>query len=198
MRGANVATSEETDLDQEKKQKVLSAAKERFGRFGFKKTAVDEIAEGAGMSKRTVYEVFESKEKILAELVMSEALSFRKLLTGQMKQLTDPVEKLRLLCDLSTRYFDENPFLGQILFDEAGLYEPFLGNEIHLIEEGMRELIGNLLREGVRQGALREMDIKATTQCVFLLFRGFTYRKTGLQNGNKEWVPFILRAITKG
>ena len=41
-------------LEEEKKQKILRAAKELFSRFGFKKTTVDEIAEAAGMSKRTV------------------------------------------------------------------------------------------------------------------------------------------------
>jgi len=70
-------------LDQEKKTKVLKSAKELFSRFGFKKTTVDEIAEYARISKRTMYAVFESKEKILAELVMSEALSFRKFLMGR-------------------------------------------------------------------------------------------------------------------
>jgi AcrR family transcriptional regulator len=195
MTGVSATTNEGTNLDQEKKDKVLGAAKELFSRYGFKKTTVDEIADAAGMSKRTVYEVLKSKETILAELVMSEALSFRKLLTGRMKELDEPVEKLRLFCELSTQYFDENPFLGQVLFDQEGLYEPFLGSEIHVIEEGMRDIIANLLREGVRKGAYREMDIRGNAQCIFVLFRGFTYRRDDLQNGNKEWVRFIRRAI---
>jgi len=114
-------------LDQEKKTKVLKSAKELFSRFGFKKTTVDEIAEYARISKRTMYAVFESKEKILAELVMSEALSFRKFLMGQIKQAGEPVEKLKILFDLSTKFFDENPFLGLVLSDDAGLYTPLFG-----------------------------------------------------------------------
>jgi AcrR family transcriptional regulator len=196
MTSVPAATNEETNLDQEKKEKVLGAAQELFSRYGFKKTTVDEIADAAGMSKRTVYEVLKSKEAILAELVMSEALSFRKHLTGKMKTLGDPVEKFRLFCELSTLYFDENPFLGQVLFDQEALYEPFLGSEIHVIEEGMQDIIANLLREGVRKGAYREMDVKGNAQCIFVLFRGFTYRRGDLQGGNKEWVRFILRAIT--
>jgi AcrR family transcriptional regulator len=196
MTSVSVTTGDETKLDQEKKEKVLDAAQELFSRYGFKKTTVDEIADAAGMSKRTVYEVLKSKETILAELVMSEALSFRKLLTGRMKELTHPVEKFRLLCELSTQYFDENPFLGQVLFDQEGLYEPFLGSEIHVIEEGMQDIIANLLREGVRKGVYREMDVKGNAQCIFVMFRGFTYRRSDLQNGNREWVSFILRAIT--
>ncbi len=184
-------------MEQDKKTQLLDAAKQLFSRFGFKKTTVDEIAEAAGMSKRTVYEIFDGKEKILAELVMREALTFRKQLMGQIKRLTDPVEKLRLFCDMCTQYFDQNPFLGQVLFDGADLYAPFLGDEIVEIEGGIREIIANLLREGVRKGAYRELDVPATAECVFVLFRGFTYQRTPPQNGNKEWVPFIMKAIQK-
>ncbi len=60
-------------MDQERKSQLLKVAKQLFSRFGFKKTTVDEIAEAAGMSKRTVYGVFDNKEQILAELVISVA-----------------------------------------------------------------------------------------------------------------------------
>ena len=184
-----------TTLEQEKKEKILRAAKELFSRFGFKKATVDEIAEAAGISKRTLYEVFENKEKLLAELVLAEALTFRKELVNQMKALGDPVEKMRLLCELTRQYFDENPFLGQVLADGARLYTPFLGDEILLIEEGMREVIARILVEGVQKGAFREMDVKLTTACVFKLYRGFTYRRAAIDDGNNEWINFILHAI---
>lgn len=183
-------------VEQEKKEKILEAAKELFSRYGFKKTTVDEMAEAAGISKRTMYAVFDSKEKILAELVMAEALSFRKGLVSQLKTLDDPAEKLRLLCELTRQYFDENPFLGQVLADGARLYTPFLGDEIQLIEEGMREVIARILREGVQKSAFRDMEVKATAACVFKLYRGFTYRRAPIDDGNNEWINFILHAIT--
>ncbi len=195
MRNDALATQEETALDLEKKGRVLKAALDLFGRYGFKKTTVDEIAEAAGMSKRTVYEVLKSKENILAELVMAEALSFRKFLLGQIKPLSDPIAKFRLFCGLSTHYFDENPFLGQVLFDPEGLYAPFLGGEIHTVEQGMQDIIAGILREGVRKEIFSEMDIQGNAQAAFVLFRGFTYHRGPLQEGNKEWVDFILRAV---
>lgn len=184
-------------IEEEKKQKILRAAKELFSRFGFKKATVDEIAEAAGISKRTLYEVFENKEKLLAELVMAEALTFRKGLVNQMKTLGDPVEKMRLLCELTRQYFDENPFLGQVLADGARLYTPFLGDEILLIEEGMREVIARILIEGAQKGVFREMDVNLTTACVFKLYRGFTYRRAAIDDGNNEWINFILYAVEK-
>jgi len=189
------AGAERAPALQERKERIRKSAKELFSRFGFKKTTVDEIAEDAGISKRTLYGVFGSKEKILADLVMTEALSFRKRLMGQMKAIIDPVEKLRLLCDASRRYFDENPFLGQVLADDAGLYAPFLGNEIHRIEEGMQGIIASILADGIREGVFREMDVPATAWCIMMLYRDFTYQRTPAVDGNTAWVPFILNAI---
>lgn len=184
-----------TDLDQEKRERVFSAAKELFGRFGYRKTTVDEIADRAGLSKRTLYQVFRSKEQILAQLVMYEALTFRRYLLEQIKHLDDPVKKFRTFCNLSAHYFDENPFLGRVLADDAGLFRPFLDNEIHLVEDGIREIIVRLLAEGVQKRKFQALDVSATVQCVMVMFRGFTYRRAEWRDGNTEWVSFILRAI---
>lgn len=184
-----------TDLDQEKRVKVFNAAKELFGQFGFRKTTVDEIADQAGLSKRTLYQVFRSKEQILAELVMYEALTFRRYLLGQIKHLDDPVEKFRAFCNLSAHYFDENPFLCRVLADDSGMFSPFLDDELRLVEDGIREIIGRLLVEGMEKGKFRALDISATIQCVMVIFRGFTYQCADWRDGNSEWVSFSLRAI---
>ena len=73
-------------MESEKRNQVLTLAKRRFERFGFTKTTVDEIARDAGISKRTLYQEFESKEKILEELFMFEALSVRKVILNQIKE----------------------------------------------------------------------------------------------------------------
>jgi AcrR family transcriptional regulator len=187
-----------TEIDQEKRERVFNAAKELFGRFGFRKTTVDEIADRAGLSKRTMYQVFRSKEQILAELVMFEALTFRRYLLEKIKHLDDPVRKFRTFCNLSAHYFDENPFLGRVLADDSGLFSPFLDNELHLVEDGIRGIIGRLLAEGIQKGMFQEMNVPATIQCVMVMFRGFTYQRAEWRDGNTEWVSFTLRAIMVG
>jgi len=70
-----------------------------------------------------------------------------------------------------------------------------LGNEIQVIEEGIKGIIASILKEGVEKGVFREMDISATAQCILVLFRGFTYRRVFTENENREWVSFTLNAI---
>ncbi|MFZ5651361.1 MAG: TetR/AcrR family transcriptional regulator [Bacillota bacterium] len=114
----------------------MTIKSEQFEQFGFKKTTVDEIAQGAGVSKRTLYEMFESKERIMSDLVMTEALLVRKSILSQLKTIDDPLEKLKTFTKMAMDYFRRNSFLGKVLSGDAGLYAPFLKDEIKAIEEG--------------------------------------------------------------
>lgn len=185
------------ELDQAKREKVFSAAKERFSRFGFKKTTVDEIADLAGVSKRTMYQVFNSKEDILAQLVMFEAVSFRHHCLGELRSHSDPVEKLQIFCTLWRDYFIENPFLGQVLTDDQGLFTPFLKNTIDVVEDGMKEMIGRLLAEGIAKGGFRTQDLPATVDCILVLLREFAMQTPEKPEpyDPSAWIPFILHAV---
>lgn len=190
-------TQKLTELDQEKKKKVYEAAKELFARFGFRKTTVDEIADNAAISKRTMYEVFRSKEQILAELVLWEAVNFRRSSLRQLKQVEDPARKLRRLCELSVTYFRQNPFLGRVLADDEGLFSPFLGSEIDFVEQGIEEIIARLLRTGMGTERFRPLEVAATTAAVMVMFRGFTYERRGPSDGDGEWIAFCLRSLLR-
>jgi AcrR family transcriptional regulator len=186
-------------MNLEKKVKILECAKKRFERFGFRKTTVDEIAEEVGVSKRTLYELFDSKEKILAELVITEARSFRAALAARLRAVPDPSEKIRILVRLTEEYFAENPFLRKVLSDELGMYAPFLKDEIGIIEESMERIFQNIVIEGIESGAFcGELDEKVAAHCIFLLFRSFTYAQTPKEAElGRKWVDFILKAVEK-
>ena len=51
--------------DQEEKERIIEAASEKFFAQGFSKVTVDEIAAEVGMSKKTIYKFFPSKEDIM-------------------------------------------------------------------------------------------------------------------------------------
>ncbi len=180
-------------MDIEKKIKVYEVSKELFERFGFKKTTVDEIAAGSGISKRTLYNIFDSKEKILSELVMHEALQMKDLVHKEIDGIDDPLTKLEVFTRMGMDYFSSNPFLGKVLGDEAGFYMPLLKDEIKKIEEGIEEIFQSILIEGNQKKVFRKMDQKASANCVFILFRSFTYAK--MLEPNQAWVQFILNAI---
>ncbi len=56
-------------LTLDKRSAVISAAQELFGRYGYGRTTIDDIAEQAGIGKGSVYTEFRSKEDILMSVI---------------------------------------------------------------------------------------------------------------------------------
>jgi AcrR family transcriptional regulator len=156
-------------MESEKRNQVLTLAKKRFERFGFNKTTVDEIARDASISKRTLYQEFESKEKILEELFMFEALSVRKAILNQIKKIVEPAERLQTYIRLAIKYLNHNPFIVSVLHDESGFFAPFLRDKPCIIEEGIEEIFINIIKEGVKKGVFRKMDGKVVGRFNLLL-----------------------------
>jgi AcrR family transcriptional regulator len=57
--------SEELEI----KKRIMHAAGQKFIQYGFSKVTMEEIAEELGMSKKTLYQHFESKNELLKDLV---------------------------------------------------------------------------------------------------------------------------------
>ena len=51
------------------REKLINVAKEKFIAFGSKHTTMDEIAELLGISKKTIYACFSSKEELIIESI---------------------------------------------------------------------------------------------------------------------------------
>jgi AcrR family transcriptional regulator len=51
------------------KQRIVEAAYESFWRSGFRRTSIDTVAARAGLTKRTVYAYFRSKDDLLAAVL---------------------------------------------------------------------------------------------------------------------------------
>lgn len=77
---------------------VLTAAERVFLRLGFAATSMDEVAEEAGVSKRTVYSNFGSKEQLFAAVIRARCTSVKphEKIFSQALELP-PMEGLKML-----------------------------------------------------------------------------------------------------
>jgi len=190
----------------EYKDYILDISKQRFDRFGFKKTTVDEISRDAGISKKTLYENFKNKEDLFVSLFIREALTARKAILGRLRNIEDPLVKIGKFMLFARDYFKEQPFMVKVLEDEDGLYAPFLKKKYRiLVEEGILNVFADILQEGIEKGKFRRLDTKITSYIIFKLFQAFTYAKTmPWQNEQTDeaaeldvMINFISKAITR-
>jgi TetR/AcrR family transcriptional regulator of autoinduction and epiphytic fitness len=99
-------------LTDRKHSAILAAAAEQFRVHGYETASMDGIAALAGVSKRTVYNHFASKEELFAETVMQMFESSAGLLELAYRSERDQREQLVELMALKMRTLADPEFLA--------------------------------------------------------------------------------------
>ena len=144
------------DRIQEVKEEIMNAVLEEFQDKGLKFT-MDDIARHVGMSKKTLYEIFQDKDTLFDEMV---AHTFAKIKEEERKVLENPslsiVEKIRrIMIVLPGRY--ENLNVKQIALMEQKY--PKVYRQIQKRLESDWEPTIALLKEGMEAGEIRRISI---------------------------------------
>ena len=170
-----------------KKDLIIRAAKILFGRFGWNKTTVDEIARKARIGKGTIYHYFDSKEDIFAEVVEEENRFFREKIEKSIRQVDHPGDKLRSYMLTKMRYTSEMadiPGIGSK--DEYLDYLPFMEVARKKNYEEEIRIVRQILELGVDMGVFRIEDFNLTTLVIVSFMKGLEI------SWNLEWVPSDL------
>ncbi len=142
-----------------REERILEAASSLLTEGGFDHVTMAAIARRAGMSKRTLYEHFESHEALLGSVIsrMGERI-FRPLRTeDEGRSLT---ERLQILLTLNKPPGAENSKLEflRTLIARAQTY-PTLSRQ--LLENGRGRLIGHVSEELARASKAGEIELAA-------------------------------------
>ena len=153
------------------KDKILSVAARMFGKYGFQKTTVDEIARSAHKAKGSVYYYFKSKEELFLAVVTQEINVLKSGLTRPIADSQDAAGMIRnymlnrmtMMKDavnyhesLKAEFVDDFGFLAECR-------EDFTRFEIDLMKA--------VLDRGVRENAFQIKDTHATAQVIILAMK---------------------------
>lgn len=118
-----------TRLTDRKRSAILAAAAEQFRAHGYEAASVDKIAALAGVSKRTVYNHFPSKEELFGETVMQMFQASAGLLELPYQRERSLREQLSELLALKLRALADPEFLA--------LARVAIGEAIHAPERAL-------------------------------------------------------------
>ncbi|WP_439880951.1 TetR/AcrR family transcriptional regulator [Pontibacter sp. MBLB2868] len=90
-----------------KKELILEAAKSVFGRLGYSKATLDDIAHAIGLKKPTLYYYYKSKEVLFIEAFSQEWKESLSRIKHIAEQEPNPHERLLLYIRSSLRYYQE-------------------------------------------------------------------------------------------
>jgi AcrR family transcriptional regulator len=155
-----VGTQDRREQDRaRRRQDLLLAARNVFAENGFRRATVDEIARRAEVAKGTIYLYFETKEAILAELVL-QALAE---LSAELERANDgcsvlhPDEKLRAMAGAYLAFAQRSPDYYRLInaFDHGDFEEGVSGERRQqILIESTRtlDLVSQAIADGMALG----------------------------------------------
>ncbi len=184
----------------EKKERIISAAKELIAQYGFKKTTMDEIAAKARMGKSTMYYYFKNKEDIFAEIVRIDSDLFRQKLIDAIQAAYSPQDKIMQyvrtrmlhLKELSNYYKTlTNEYLDHYFFIEQ-VREDFYSFE--------NKILSDLIKEGIQQNIFTPCDIDVVVHMIAIAIKGLEYplfiqKEQDLEKDSKQMIEIIFKGI---
>lgn len=131
-----------------------------------------ELAAYLGVSKRTIYERFTSKDALLDELTMQAFAGLRRREREIAEDGSLPVlERLRRIAGSNPEGFDlrDTPFI-----EDLRRYYPGIWTKVQThIAEG-RDLLGQLIRQGMNGGEIGSCDPEVVQQLIIGTLQHFT------------------------
>ncbi len=183
-------------------ERILIAAGGLFGRYGFRKTSMDEIARAAGVAKGTLYLGCTSKRDLFYQTLLRD---FR-LWNAELADLLDPGQpadqllRQAIMRSLQTR--DRHPLARDLILGVFDGDIPDWAERLASLREAGLGTLMQILAIGMRQGRFRaELDLAATSNVVLdMLTTSIMYHSRGADaEGQLErHVQAVLRVMLGG
>lgn len=182
----------------EKKDKVISSARELFSTYGYKKVSMDEIARKSGVTKKTIYTYFKDKNELLKYFVYEEL--------ENMRQLTDKIEAKELpyaekiheiICTLFD-YKKNSKLLVAITRESEDITSKTAKECITMINNTIKETIEARLTKAIKAGDVKKCDVKLVAFIIYKFYVAVMF-EWDIEEfpANKETVAETLMNILK-
>lgn len=147
------------------REKILTAAKARFGHYGFNKTTMVEIAKDCDMSAANIYRHFNGKNDIIAVLATKifnyQETRLTEIVAQQSRSYSEKIHTFFLeSLAITHQYVTEQPKMKEMV--DFICQERFDLIQAH--SSTKENLIKTILRNGVESGEFAIADIESTAK----------------------------------
>lgn len=159
-------------MKEDKSEKIIKAAQERFGLFGFDKTSMREIADDLHMSKGALYYYFPDKENLYRIVIERELSEFLRQLEEDMINIPDPMDCLRKYVLVRLSYFKTLLNLSRVRAESLSELQPLIADTLGDFREKEKKHVMKLLEKGRANKQIRITNPSETASLFLDLLRG--------------------------
>ncbi|MEM1132600.1 MAG: TetR/AcrR family transcriptional regulator [Pseudomonadota bacterium] len=161
--------------DPEKHQAILQAARKIFFTKGVAASAIEEIAQHAGVSKVTIYNRFGDKPTLFEAVVKEQTDSMSEMLIGKKAEGADLKTRLNGFGEalLAFLFHPDHVSMERILAQDLAEH-PGLADRFFAVGPGQcRDRLSHVLSEAAQRGELTLDDPRDGAEDLLSLWKGF-------------------------
>ena len=153
-----------------KEEQILNAAKKLFTNYGFKKVSMDEIASEAGVTKKTVYTYFSSKEELLKYCIKEELQNMRKIIENVESKKLDFMETVHQVIYNLLKYKKNCKFLKMLFKESEILKNEQLKDNLKIVDKEIQNYIRKQLDLAIQNDKIEVQNIDITTFLIYKMY----------------------------
>jgi AcrR family transcriptional regulator len=141
-----------------KRDLIVSEALKLFYRDGFNSTGVERIIKEAGVSKKTLYNHFRSKDELVLATLRKRDELFRNNLMRETERLASaPQDRLLAIFDVHHQWFHEKEFSGCMFINASAEFSSH-DDPCHMISAEHKRLVREYIRLQAVQAGAKDPD----------------------------------------
>ena len=153
-----------------KEEQIIEVARTLFHKFGFKKVSMDEIAREAGVTKKTIYRYFNSKEALLEYFIQEEMQNMKKIVEEVESKNMNFFDTVNEATYKLLKYKKEKDFLNVISKEAEWLKNPIIIKNLELIDTQIQNYIKSKLQKAKEKGFIEFTDLDVTSFLVYKMY----------------------------
>lgn len=136
-------------------ERILDGARTCFSRFGLRKTAMEDIAREAGLSRGTLYRYFPDKEALYGAVSERETRLFLEEVAERTSGHDSLEEKIIRLLFAAIEFLRENPMNAAVAATDPEAFAAAISTNGRELLELAVEAVTPMVREAMAEGELR-------------------------------------------
>lgn len=183
-----------------KEEQIIQSARELFEQYGIKKTSMDEIAQRAGVTKKTVYSYFKSKSELINYFLKEELKNMKDIVQKYSSREEEFFKNVHEGLYELLSYKKKSFFINLIIREQDYLDTKELKESTINIDNEIKLFIKQILEKAISNGYIVVNNVDIVTFLIYKMYIAlmFEWNKDYSKLTDTEIADSILQILKNG